>query len=553
MKKRSAVGFAFFLPSWLREPLLSIGVAKEVREIFPYWLVSAVTSLLSLVAGGFGEGDGVAFVSLIVGELATVAMGAMMFGHEFTHRTVSLMLAQPVSRRELWQRKMAVLAAALGVTLLFRLAGPILHGNGYTMFSFAGLMSVSGILYGLTVAPWLTLASRSALAGTVFTVCLPVVTWQVAGLAVALAQGSEVAYALNSPTTQSLFVLLAVLQWLAAPFLGYRALRRLEATDAGSRDVRLPQLLRRVPTQTRSTRSRGGAWARLLGKELRLLSPAYVVAGLYLVICGADIASRLLWPGVEPLKNASDLLALGTLIYGALISLLAGSLGCAEDRHGGTLLWHLVQPVAAWRQWLVKAGVAVGLALALAVALPLGVIQVETAVGLRSQLAGSSPAWLPGAALQVVALCLLGLYISSVARSTIQAMLWALPIAFVLETLGVGLFASPANHGLLLNWLLPFETEGRSFACPVGIAALALWSVLAAGFVITTLLCGYRNFRRLDQGTLRVLGQVAVMVGYCAVAGVASVEFALWCRADGATLPARPESLESREAPGQPR
>lgn len=543
MKPRSTVGFSFLLPAWLREPLLSIGVAKEVREIFPYWLVSVVVSALWLFNGGSSWNEGMAFASFLVGELATVAMGAAMFGHEFTHRTVPLMLVQPVARCELWQRKMAVLAAAMGVPLLLRLAGPILHGNALTTLSFAGLMSVSAILYGLTVAPWLTLMSRSVLAGTVFTACLPVITWQATSVAVALAYGLEGVNASAMPVTQNVFALLTVLQWIAAPFLGYRAFRRLQATDSPVTVIRLPRLLRRTP-KADTVRRGGGALTRLIGKELRLLAPAYVVAGLYLLICGTDFIIQSLWPYPKSGPLVSQFTLVATFIYVGLGSLLVGTLACAEERQAGTLQWQLIQPLTVWKQWGVKTSVTFVVALAFVALVPLAILW-----GGGAQDWANPPVWqMLAFVLQVGALCTLGLYVSSLAGSTIRAMLWAIPTAFILETLVVGWVDSPANRAWVSNWLLPFEIEGRTFACPGGIAALTLWTLLGIGFFAVPLVCAYHNFRRQDQSFLRVMSHAAVMIGYGVVAMLACLGFAGWCRAQGVTLTMRPETLQTLRA-----
>ena len=543
MKPRGTVGFSFLLPTWLREPLLSIGVAKEVREVFPYWLVSVAVSAL-LLAGGGSLDDGTAFAGLLVGELATVAMGAAMFGHEFTHRTVSLLLVQPVARRELWQRKMAVLAAALGVPLLLRVAGPILHGNALATFSFAGLMSVAGVFYGLTVAPWLTLVSRSVLAGTVFTACLPVITWQGTSLAVALTYGMDASNASALPVTQNVFVLLTVLQWIVAPFLGYRAFRRLQAMDARGAAIHLPRLLRRTQAPAVTVRRGGGALTRLIGKELRLLAPAYMVAGLYLLVCVTDFTLQQFLAHSRSGSLGSQLTLAASFIYVGLGSLLIGALACAEERQAGTLQWQLTQPLTARKQWWVKAGVVIGVAVALVAFLPVAILWGGVAPGWANP-----PFWQVFAVvLQVGALCTLGLYVSSLAGSTIRAMLWATPIAFILETLIIGWFDSPANHAWVLNWLLPFEIEGRTFACPGGIAALTLWTLLGIGFFAVPLVCAYRNFRRQDQSFARVMSHVAVMIGFGVVAMLACLGFAGWCRAEGVALTMRPETLRTLQA-----
>ncbi len=590
MKPRGTVGFSFLLPTWLREPLLSIGVAKEVREIFPYWLVSAAVSALWLAGGGGSLDEGMAFVSFLVGELATMAMGAAMFGHEFTHRTVSLMLVQPVARRELWQRKMAVLGAAMGVPLLLRLAGPILHGNALTTLSFAGLMSVSAILYGLTVAPWLTLVSRSVLAGTVFTACLPVITYQATSVAVALAYGLDVSNASAMPATLSVFALLTVLQWIVAPFLGYRAFRRLQATDSpgtvirlprllrrtqataiqwlaapllGYRAflrmramesrgtaIRLPRLLRRTQAPTATVRRPGGAWAKLIGKELRLLAPAYVVAGLYVLVCGADIAIRLHWPAASRGEYGSDLVRISSVIFGIIISLLAGCLACAEERHLGTLPWQLVQPVAAWRQWLVKAGVALAVSLVLGLGLPVLMFNAERAFFWTKPI--DYPALVIAlVVLNVVLLTLLGLYVSSVANSTIQAMLWATPIAVGLEASLWGTAAFQSYPGGIRGVLPQFLTDGSWTTFPAGLKALLLcvfllWILLAAGLYFLPLIGAYANFRRLDQRASRVLMQLALFLGYYATGAVAFFGLALWSTMEIKALPPSPEVVQAR-------
>ena len=46
----------------------------------------------------------------------SVALGAQSFGHEYSHRTLGLLLSQPVDRRRLFFYKLAVLSVML-VTL----------------------------------------------------------------------------------------------------------------------------------------------------------------------------------------------------------------------------------------------------------------------------------------------------------------------------------------------------------------------------------------------------------------------------------------------------
>ena len=542
MKVRGTVPLSFLLPEWLRAPVLSIGCAKEVREIFPYALVSALTSLLWLL--GPGPDAGVLNAAWVAGELATVAMGAAMFGHEFTHRTVSLMLVQPVTRAEIWRRKMQVLGVAMGVVVVCRLAGTVLHGNPGQAFTFAGLMSLSGVGYGLLVAPLMAILSRGTLAGTVFTVALPAISWQVAGLA-ALARFGIDGWnsAAATDLTATVFVILVAAQWIIAPFLSRLMFLRLEAADARGLAIRLPRWLGRT---VGATPSRGGWLPKVAGKELRLLAPAVLVAGLYLAVSLTEIVlERVGGPRTEVTSLAS-------FIYAGLVSLLVGALACAEERQAGTLLWQLVQPVAAGRQWAIKAGVAIVAALLLALGVPwlvwlihLSQMPPEALVGVCGF--GGTPVspmdYLKGAC-QVTTLCVIGLYASSASPNALRAMLWSVPAGLVFVTLFNGLLADAGFH----NAFFPLETADRSFLSPAGVLAIGFWMAVLAGVLAVVLGCAFRNFRRLDLRPARVFTHLLVMAASLGGASLACLVFAGAIRASGIVLPEQPPTREGRLA-----
>lgn len=547
MRPSSAVPASFLLPSWLRAPTLSIGAAKEFREILPYWVIAMATSLIWLLGGAAFRGElGMPWALYLAGEVAVVAMGAASFGHEFTHRTLVLALSQPRARWEVWWGKMRVLGLAMVCLLVVRLAGPILHGNSQAIFVFAGLMSVSALAFGLLVAPLFTLWSRSTLAGTVFTFALPIATYQTASL---VAHGLFGAGYEDSPVVLQLFVAATLTQWVVAPVLAYRSFRRLQATGERAGGIRLPVWLARREGVTSGTRRRGAVWLRLARKELRLLSPVYVVAGLYLLIVLFDVVQRRA-AGAELgiTVNRSGLMELSTIMYAVIVSLLTGALACAEDRHAGTLPWHLVQPVAVWRQWLVKAGVALSVALVLAVGLPLVVLNVEAARSLAGVFAAQTALGYGLAAVHVLALCTLGLYISTLTGSTMRAMLWAGPIGLTLETVGWGLLDSPQVRSSLWNWFVPFETAGRSLASPAGVLWVACWGLLAAGALVVPMACACRNFRSQDQSAERVARHAGLVAGYAVLAVAAALSFASVMKAAGVTLPVRPVTLAARLA-----
>jgi hypothetical protein len=150
--------------------------------------------------------------------------------------------------------------------------------------------------------------------------------------------------------------------------------------------------------------------------------------------------------------------------------------------------------------------------------------------------------------LQVLALCTLALYISTLTGSAMRAMLWAAPIGLALETLAWGLLDSPAVQSSLWNWFVPFETDGRSLASPAGVVWVLFWGVLVAGFFLTALACACRNFRSLDQSVSRVVAHAGLLVGYGLFAGAACFSFKSVMNATGASLPMHPQTLADRQA-----
>jgi hypothetical protein len=91
--------------------------AKEFRSLLPAWLIALFAAVTLLMTEGEGNDIG-----LVLFCVACALMGASVFGNEFNHRTLPLLLAQPVSRKSLWRIKMLALSAALlSAAILFAL------------------------------------------------------------------------------------------------------------------------------------------------------------------------------------------------------------------------------------------------------------------------------------------------------------------------------------------------------------------------------------------------------------------------------------------------
>ena len=103
-------------------------IEKEFRALLPVWLAVAVALVGAHLTGRNWE-----WLSVAAYLLGAPAIGALAFGHEYSHRTVSLMLTLPVRRGRIWLVKIAsasILVAAGFTRRLDRRWGAVLGGSG---------------------------------------------------------------------------------------------------------------------------------------------------------------------------------------------------------------------------------------------------------------------------------------------------------------------------------------------------------------------------------------------------------------------------------------
>jgi hypothetical protein len=138
-------------------------IAKELRALLPLFAASVATMVLASRLGR-------EFVPMAVPAflLGSAALGAWSIGHEYSHRTLGALLTLPVPRARIWTTKLAVTAPMLVALALVAL------------WVFSGASQQSGVAVGmatyflptiaaLCITPWLTMASRSAVGGALFT------------------------------------------------------------------------------------------------------------------------------------------------------------------------------------------------------------------------------------------------------------------------------------------------------------------------------------------------------------------------------------------------
>ena len=170
--------------------------------------------------------------------LGAIALGAWSIGHEYSGRTLSLLLSQPRRRENILLVKMGVLAS-----MLFALTAVEL-GLGVGLGYEDGLVLALPLLCGLFIAPWFTMLCRNPLAGAVFTAATLILVTLAGEIAAAVKfgiVGPTMAADANALKT-------AILWWgmlgisAVAVVSGWRMFMRLEAIDGRGQAVQLPWL-----------------------------------------------------------------------------------------------------------------------------------------------------------------------------------------------------------------------------------------------------------------------------------------------------------------------
>jgi ABC-type transport system involved in multi-copper enzyme maturation permease subunit len=484
--------------------LLPPSVSKEVRALALPWLACAAC-MLGITATNspriFGP---LAVISYLVG---TVALGGLSMGHEYTGRTLGLLLTLPARRERLLATKLGVLTIML--LALWLVAEIFLFSGMPAPDDEKQLVTLIPLLCALFLAPWLTMLCRSSIAATVFALSIP---------GVLMVVGELLGWAMygNGPVMEAFrmtFVWFGTLGLCAVgAVMSWRMFMRLEAIDGPRQDVRLPQWLKGASAAgaTASHLSRRNPVWLLARKEVRLQHLPLALTALYV----------LEWITVTSLDRISDvnygyLFASLTMLHGGLLPLLIGSFASAGERQIDTLESQLLLPTATSKQWTIKLGVVFALTIALAIALP-ALLSVTWSAGLK----GTPLTNWEFAITAVMLLASGSLYISSLCRSGLWALVLSMP-----AVVGSALFLQ-----LSFDWLAnPSYAAARSLTGkplprfpPFYYIPSRAWSyVLIAGVILLALRFAFINHRFADRPAKRVWVQVIVMATFVAV-GIAA-------------------------------
>ncbi len=339
---------------------------KETRALLPMWAAIAGLMGLSLLIERF---DALAF-SWSVYAFGCVLLGSFVVGQEFQHRTMGLLLSQPVPRLRIWGEKLLVLGAALvGLCLWLTVLGYFRWSATNTKFGSsddalaATAVWILPLLLGFCTGPGLTSLARGTIGGVALTFMCPFGVFILCLWFLPDGLDSPRRWVLNVIVFIAAFGIYAGLMLL----WGCRRFQCLEDRHGHGQELSLPAVLTKPFAEFtgRFTLGHGSALGHLVRKEVRLHLPAFVVASGLVAMWLALQAAMF----ISPTLNKGFLL-LPVVLLGLGIPVIAGIVSTAEERGLGLLDWHLTLPVSARRQWFIKVLVALGVNVGLGILLP---------------------------------------------------------------------------------------------------------------------------------------------------------------------------------------
>ncbi len=450
-------------------------VAKEIRLLLP---AGGAALLLAIVPVWMVSGQ---YNPPAVAALYPICLGALLlvmstFGREFGLKTFSLMLAQPIERRQIWRVKITALVAALVmVVAIWSFCCVIwLHDwNGQPTWRSVVPLGVTVSVAIFAGGLWTTLLLRQVAAAFWLTALIP------AGIGVLIAPDSRFG---------GLFYVLLGLYSVGGIVLAWWQFSHAEEVGWTGGTVALTGwgTARAASVSGQPSVRQRRPLAALLRKELRLNRGGLMGMGAFFVLHVCAVMLRDTSPPTETSAVQEALEFIGGLWL--LVPLFLVGPGVAEERRLGTLDVQLCQPVSSRLQFFIK------LLFSLIVGGFLSALLLWTAEGIGSARGvasslGKVPLFNglaePFDALALVELSVLflglslaGFLASTLARGTIQAMAAAPAVVIVLLLAGTLLTG---------GWLVRLTGT---------MLPVTLWPSLA----VAVIWCAWRNYRYAGTG-----------------------------------------------------
>jgi ABC-type transport system involved in multi-copper enzyme maturation permease subunit len=321
---------------------------KEARALLFPWCAVMILCTFQLFTS---RGQFLNFVFQAGFTVGVPLLACLSFGHEFRHKTMELLVTQPVSRLKIWREKSFVVATAiltLSVVAILCSRTPVHlwrpEDLDYAMFL---------VITTCSAAFW-TLFAKSTLGGLMLNIAIVVPL----GLAKFAFWEWNVS-AGHFSNTGGIFV-------LSAAALGYSAgmlwlgkwilIRRQSGAGFAGSDlmVAIPSLMpRRIAGLLQCRRNQ--AVLNLIRKELQLLRPLWLLSVLYVLGWSAIAISLSFVSSARDSHQAMlVILVIGTASYPMVAMFLGAVLPFAEEGGLGIQLWHLTLPLSIKTQCLTR-------------------------------------------------------------------------------------------------------------------------------------------------------------------------------------------------------
>lgn len=506
---------------------------KDVRAVWPFFAATFVTPLVFLPLLYYFQEDAVLGWSLFVCGVLSVAMGVMIFGDEFSNRTMGLLLVQPLSRSKIWRRKMLVLGSALGVCSV-TVALRVFLRLGF-FFSMPTLLAFGLVLvFTLGVfctTPFWTLSLKNTLGAIAATILTPLVLIFLTDTLMeyffrqwSWSAPSNMPWVLQ-PVSLVIACILA-LYFALCYWLGRGMFLHLEVTDSPGREIALPDSLQPLfaPLWRVLTPGHGSPLRSLITKELYLQRVCFGMAAVSSVVFFFGAASWRLSKSEWARTSATVTMAGSFAICFLLVPLIAGGVCVAEERNWGMLGWHLILPPSRKKQWLVKVCVALASSLILGILVPIGVfyfckLLIHLPFDPLTNLP-FDPLTSDGILLLIPYLLLTGIaiYASSLITNTLRAVILTLALA----SAGGGAISLAVMAGLQLSRMLKVFRMEVIHHTPVFFSSILnpvfLFIFLPATVLAVLLYLAYINFRAGEISPRRKwLQPFALWAGFLAI------------------------------------
>jgi ABC-type transport system involved in multi-copper enzyme maturation permease subunit len=462
---------------------------KETRELLVIW----IGTLLLIVVPFLLNGASAAPFGAVAFGLGCAVLAGCSFGNEFQHRTLALLLSQPISRSAVWLEKMLVLGTGIASSLA---ALWVCQGVwGAAPDQEASLVPLLIALCAFCGAPYWTLVCRQPLVGMASAAGFPIAL--LGGLAlIGTWLGRSEPVELGSATIL-LTLYCAVVFWR-----GHSRFKQMEVVDSFERELSLPAGVEAAlarPLGKVSSRYRG-PFASLLKKELRLQQVSLLLAGVFFLIA---VIGFCVLPLYRPL--GVGILGGDYGVFVLVLPLVAGAIAVAEEKGWGLSEWHLTLPPSACQQWSAKMLATLSTSTVLGLLLPAAMLLAGQPL-LRGNAPGSAAPPVYGLGAVVFGQLLFtsaAVYAASFSKTTLRAILAALGI-LVSGSWATALAATSAIKGVPPMEFTAHMLQGHS-PLPVVYVSLLLLLGLTQWFA-------WSNFRRSGAPVRQLVLQLLLLL-----------------------------------------